>query len=437
MLRTKLAGVLPSLFLLINSISWFSLTFFVVLDLAGPFDKKVEILSSSYFGVMFAYFAALIASAVIGATLFNSSMKKRKSLIAWISIGGLVCMVASALNPIVGSINAILVSLSLGAMSGLGIPACLASFSENSKSKSRGRYGAVAFFAIQVLTAIFYFLMSWVSLPSKFLVLGAWRLIGGLGLFSSVPVVAVENKRNSSLLNIIRDRTFFLYFLPWFLFCIVNFVEEPIIEVYFSSEWYQIVTLLISSCTAFVGGVLCDFRGRKFSGILGFILLGLGYAFLSFPIFDPFLSKILYLAFEGVAWGILYVTFIFVIWGDIAETKNREKYYLLGCMPFLLSNLISGMARYLEVLPSSTFSLAALFLFLAVIPLLYAPETLSDKILKARELKNYIEKARKQVAKAQEKEREESRSEYEEIGPRFELNSDEFVETEEVAEKTY
>jgi F0F1-type ATP synthase membrane subunit b/b' len=43
----------------------------------------------------------------------------------------------------------------------------------------------------------------------------------------------------------------------------------------------------------------------------------------------------------------------------------------------------------------TTFSLAAFFLFLAVVPLMYAPETLPEKKVRERELRDYLEKAKK------------------------------------------
>jgi hypothetical protein len=50
----------------------------------------------------------------------------------------------------------------------------------------------------------------------------------------------------------------------------------------------------------------------------------------------------------------------------------------------------------LVILRRFTFlSARAFFLFLAVLPLMYAPETLSEKKIKDRELKQYIEKAKK------------------------------------------
>ncbi|MDI9576893.1 MAG: hypothetical protein QM398_02000, partial [Thermoproteota archaeon] len=49
------------------------------------------------------------------------------------------------------------------------------------------------------------------------------------------------------------------------------------------------------------------------------------------------------------------------------------------------------------------FSFASVFLFLAVLPLIYAPETLPEKIMKDRDLRSYIEKAKKKAAQDAEK----------------------------------
>ena len=189
-------------------------------------------------------------------------------------------------------------------------------------------------------------------------------------------------------------------------------MEQPIIEHSFGTELYNsymMAEILITSVSAFLGGVICDFKGRKISGILGFMLLGVGYAFLSL-LSGPYpqVSQILWVSCDGVAWGFLYVTFIFVVWGDVSEGRTPEKYYLLGGMPFLLSNLISVLVMpFVKIVPiTASFSLASFFLFVAILPLLYAPETLPEKTIKDRELKSYVEKAQKEAAKAQKKEEE-------------------------------
>ena len=44
---------------------------------------------------------------------------------------------------------------------------------------------------------------------------------------------------------------------------------------------------------------------------------------------------------------------------------------------------------------SPLFAFGAIFLFFAVLPLMYAPETLPEKSLKDRDLKSYVERANK------------------------------------------
>lgn len=45
------------------------------------------------------------------------------------------------------------------------------------------------------------------------------------------------------------------------------------------------------------------------------------------------------------------------------------------------------------------FTFTSVFLFLAVLPLIYAPETLPEKLMKDRDLKSYIENAKKKAQK--------------------------------------
>ncbi len=95
--------------------------------------------------------------------------------------------------------------------------------------------------------------------------------------------------------------------------------------------------------------------------------------------------------------ALFFSVLLTVIWGDLGEGYVREKYYALGGLPCLLSNFVSVVVEpYVSVIsPTATFSFASFFLFLAVILLMYAPETLPEKAMKERELKGYIEKAKK------------------------------------------
>jgi MFS family permease len=157
-----------------------------------------------------------------------------------------------------------------------------------------------------------------------------------------------------------------------------------------------IVEFGIASVAALIGGYFADVIGRKRVVILGYILLGIGYAVLSIlPTGN--ISIGIYTVFDGIAWGLFFLVFLLVVWGDLAGGKEREKYYFLGALPFLISSYVWVIvAPYADVISiSASFSLASFFLFLAVAPLMYAPETLPETETRRRELREYIEKAKK------------------------------------------
>ena len=208
-----------------------------------------------------------------------------------------------------------------------------------------GRIGAVLFFIIQIMTAVILFPLDGLELENKFLFFSIWRILGLVGIIFLINNTSSVQEKKTSLFKILKDRTFILYFLPWFMFTLINFIQTPIVENHMGQDIYNnyvLVTFIISSFSAIGAGFLCDFKGRKVTGIMGFVLLGVGYAFLSF-LADPAVKLIgitLFTIFDGLAWGFLYVNFIFVVWGDLSEVSNRAKYYFLGGMPFLLSGLI-------------------------------------------------------------------------------------------------
>ena len=85
------------------------------------------------------------------------------------------------------------------------------------------------------------------------------------------------------------------------------------------------------------------------------------------------------------------------IWGDLAETTEKEKYYVIGGLPYLLAGFMAVVVQQfaVNIQAVTAFSLASFFLFVAVLPLMYAPETLPEKKIKDRELRDYLEKAKR------------------------------------------
>jgi MFS family permease len=231
-------------------------------------------------------------------------------------------------------------------------------------------------------------------------VLTIWRVLGGTGfLVLNRKQVKPPSQKAPSYLQIIRKRQIMLYLFPWVMFSVINFAEMPILENVFGAELFtfmQIVEWAFIGVFAIVGGVIADITGRKRVVIAGFIMLGIEYAALSAFSYSS-AALYLFLTLDGITWGLLFSVFFMALWGDLGENYEKEKYYALGGLPYLLSNFLYILIKtyVLDIPPVAAFSFASFFLFLAVIPLMYAPETLPEKTIKDRELKSYIEKAKK------------------------------------------
>ncbi|MFA7080204.1 MAG: hypothetical protein WC203_04825 [Candidatus Bathyarchaeia archaeon] len=184
----------------------------------------------------------------------------------------------------------------------------------------------------------------------------------------------------------------------------------PIQQTIFATEvdfnMLMAVEFVVTAIFALISGFVADKFGRKRLAIIGFIMLGIGYAVIGlFANSNLHLTGIIYVFTDGVAWGIFYVLFLFTIWGDLAQGKNADKIYFLGALPYLSSYFMQLLLHpYLAgIQKEMIFSFASVFLFLAVLPLIYAPETLPEKIMKDRDLRSYIEKAKKKAAQDAEK----------------------------------
>jgi MFS family permease len=179
----------------------------------------------------------------------------------------------------------------------------------------------------------------------------------------------------------------------------------PVKSNFFTADFVYysgIIGNVLAGIFALVGGFFADSVGRKRLAVAGFAILGLGYAALGLSSEGNLFGWWFYQIVDGIAWGAFYTIFLVTIWGDLAHERNSEKYYAIGSLPYLLSNftrLTLGSYVSNEVPTYAVFSFASLFLFLAVLPLVFAPETLPEKTIRDRELKGYIEKAKKPLRK--------------------------------------
>jgi MFS family permease len=343
------------------------------------------------------YYVGTAFSAILGSTLFRRALEPYLAL--WM-LSGIV--MTTLLTTVPGNDTTLNMPISffLGVSVGIGLPSCLAYFADATVVESRGTCGGITWGGAGIGILALALLLGQLDLHATFLILATWRALG-LGIFSLMAMRAgkILRPRNpASYDSILHKRDVILYLIPWIMLTLVNFTEAPILEKVFG-DFYLFVGFIefaLIGIFALVGGVLADFVGRKRVIITGFVMLGIGYAALSLFSGMP-VSWYLYTTCDGIAWGMFSSVFLITLWGDLAEDREKEKYYVLGGLPFLLAGFLATIIEpYVDFIGSATaFSLASFFLFLAVLPLIYAPETLPEKEIKERELKDYMEKAKK------------------------------------------
>jgi MFS family permease len=385
-----------SIILIGNAFVWY---YTVISVLSSLQSTKPSIL------VWVVHFSALILSALAGAS-FGNQLERSKFLILWMFAGVISSAMLFALNS-TSVVLVSMVSLFSGLSLGLGMPACMSYFSDSVAVENRGRVSGVTMLASGVGIAAFglapvsdLFLMG--------MILAIWRFSGLLVFLWAKDYIRIERKGSApSYKHVFGQRSFVLYFVPWVMFSLVNYLATPMMPSNIDYPGLGLVQTVFMGAAAVLGGIFVDSVGRKPIAIAGFALLGVGTAVLGFSgnsLLDIH-PLVLYFnpVIDGIAEGFLLVLFVLTLWGDLSHNSSSDKYYALGVMPFFVSKLLElTVGPYIfEGITSITalFSFTAFFLFLAVLPLFYAPETLPEKVRKERELKFYVEKAQEVAQK--------------------------------------
>ncbi|MEM0007744.1 MAG: hypothetical protein QXR89_05730 [Candidatus Bathyarchaeia archaeon] len=345
------------------------------------------------------YYVGIAVSAVVGSKFFPQ--KRVKYLKLWPFIGGIATLLMSAFFVNNLAVN-ILLAFFLGISIGVGFPSCMGNFADSTFIEERGFIGGVVWSAVGFFVLLFAILISMFGRLEMIIMLALWRFLGGAGfLFMQQKCETFHTRKSLSYAEILHKKDTLLYLFPWILFCIINWAEIPIIEKAFTAvgidfSFVLLVEFALIGVFALLGGIIADAIGRKRVVIAGFIMLGIEYAAMSISFNSP-ITLYLFLTFDGSTWGLFFSVFFMTLWGDLGENYEKEKYYILGGLPYLLAGFVSVLIEpYVRVISSAAaFSFASFFLFLAVVPLMFAPETLPEKALKERELRSYIEKAKR------------------------------------------
>jgi len=390
---------LIGIFIVVNFFSWFfPLYMFYSEGILGNVSRDNYGLFEYVMGVH--YLSALVF-ALIGVWLVNRTKDRDRILFLWMAIGVAASLLLAFVPVITDTPYLYAFSFLLGTSLGLGFPSLLAYFADY-KDNNKGRRAGITLLASGLGIVLMGLGTTLLPFITSVILLAVWRAVGCLAFLHSRSTQArtrSEAPTNVAYKSILEQRTFLLYFIPWIMYCIINYFEASLLKGFFPSEFSYYVPVAefgIGGVIAFICGYLFDLIGRKIVIAFGYVALGIGYAILGL-LPNNVISWYLYVGVDSISAGIFFLAFFLVIWGELAADRPKEKYFLLGGMPFLLLSYLGiALQPFIKSIPvSSAFSLAALFLFLAILPLMYAPETLPEKQIKDRELRQYVEKAKK------------------------------------------
>jgi MFS family permease len=348
------------------------------------------------------------AASILGLFVSSKVENRITFLQHWLLAGIPLSLLPAVIN--LGQLNNLILFFTfVGVYFGLGMPVTLAYFAEVTDETNRSRLGGITF--LTIFAGVFLLGTLGIADITLNAVVLAFCKVAGMAVILTVKPVenAVVHANSGSCGSILTNKAFILYFVPWIMFSIANYIGLPIVSQIFPSlfEHSMMIENLIAGIFAVISGFFGDYIGRKRLVVSGFILLGLGYASLGlFP--ENIVGWWFYTAVDGLAWGIFYTIFLMTIWGDIAHGENSEKYYAIGYLPFLVSiftELSLGTSISSTVNTTAIFSFTSIFLFLAVLPLAYAPETLPQRVFENRELENYVEQAQRARLRSQSREK--------------------------------
>jgi hypothetical protein len=386
----KAALTLVDILLISNVFVWYSFVF----------DTLKRLTCENQLIIWSVHFMAGACSAIIGATVTSKINKQRAFLIFWIFLGTISSVIPIFIN-LANSYNKLIISFLFGVSFGLGLPANMGHFAKCTSIENRAKLGSL----ILLINSFGVFILKAIAATSsnlmQALILAVWR---GAGLMFLLLVKSAGEetlyRRNVSFAHIFNQQPYVLYLIPWIMFSLVNYLSIPLQLYIIGADlvaFLNSIENVLIGIFAIISGFIADFWGRKRIILTGFIMLGLGYAVLGlYP--QNLLSWYFYTLVDGIACGTFFVIFIVTIWGDLSYGVASDKHYAIGGLPLFISNFLRlSVGTYIaETVPAyAIFSFVAFFLFLAVVPLMYAPETLPEKTLRERELRSYIERAKR------------------------------------------
>ena len=383
---------MPAILILSNSLVWIILSFTVL----GTLINDSSFLENEKMILFLIFYFTIAISAIIGAKIFPSS--RVTSLKFWLFLSSISTCLMIFL-PGSDIIMAVTIVSFFGAATGIGVPSCLSYFADSTEIENRGVNSGIAWSISGISILVLAFLTMQLDPIGIIPFIAIWRFVGGIGYALIEGKNDVKSPTKApKYFELIRQREIILYLFPWMMFCILNFTLLPIMQNHFGEDFSVTIGVSwgITAIVATLGGYIADIVGRRQVIIAGFIMLGVEYALVGF-LKPEAPAMYCYTVLDGISWGLLCSIFLTTLWGDLGKNLQKEKYYVFGGLTFFLPGLLSEMvAPYAANIQTPVvFSLASFFLFASIMPLIYASETLPQKKIQERQLRDYLKQANK------------------------------------------
>ncbi len=369
-------SILPVILLVATPILWF-FRVFILINAQPVLSKDIQIISVSICIV------GIILSAI---TISNRANKLNRTLFLkrWI-LSGFAVTFAVFLSLFFNSFYLLFfVSGLIGAFFGFGVPVLLGYFASLTKETNRSTVSGAIFLVI----GFFFSSLASITAPiTNLMILLTIMTIAFFSLRTIKPSSNPVNNQDKSWSKLSSDRTFLLYLISMLMFMTGIFIVIPAANIFFPNQNTDFFSGIILAAVALIGGFFGDFFGRKILIMTGFFLAALGYSILSiFP--NGAAVWLSYNFLYNASLAILYPMFLFTLWGDLSRKGSPEKYYVVGCLPFIIAVALAysvGTNLVSVLQPFNMYSLVSLFLFAAILPIAYATEIL-PRLKKIQEL---------------------------------------------------
>ena len=281
---------------------------------------------------------------------------------------------------------------------GLGLPSSMAFISDCTEIEERARVSGIIILATFILAFVAMAIIRTLGL----------ELVNVIFLFAivrstSLIALAFDKFEYQSLkptqvrLPNIAYKEFLFYLFPWIMFSVAAGLAWSLIPL--KPEFDAVRSLGTNlryvgiAIFGLISGITADRYGRKPPIIAALIMLGLSFALIGFNMNQT--SALIYLVVSGIAWGLLFVVFL-AIPGDLSKPGSRETFYGIGYIAplailFALSS-IPGETMFTYISASSLSQVLSFILFMSIIPILMATETLPKERMQERKMKNHLKK---------------------------------------------